>query len=275
MHAPAPDHLTCLSCGYDLRAAGADEKCPECGFPVRESIIGHARTTGQWVWKVRLGIVLMLVAVPPLTVSLLTYTEFSGVGRPLTPLNFAGPKVWGVPLVRMSNTDEAVIVLIGLIVNTAGVYVVTAPPPPRRRERALSLRRCLRVHAVASVACLWVFIVPWFDWPRLPQGVEYHPFTTVLMIEVPGTIMLYFYLAEVAAMQLRDPPLVRRASHLLKGALVLQALSLVALSHGVTLPGPIEEMLLLPYGGATIGLGLWALDFHLDLYRALGQQRLE
>src|SRR5688572_5403830 len=144
MHSPAPPSLTCLSCGYDLRAAGADEKCPECGFFVRDSLAGHTRTAGRWAWKVRLGLLLLLAAVPLLVPTTLTYAQWASAGLPLTLLNFPGPKAWGGPLVRFDTGDrDSAAVLaagVGVVVNTLAVWLVAAPGPTAG-ERALSLRR--------------------------------------------------------------------------------------------------------------------------------------
>lgn len=35
---PAVAGLFCFRCGYDLRATGSDEHCPECGLPVATSV---------------------------------------------------------------------------------------------------------------------------------------------------------------------------------------------------------------------------------------------
>ena len=48
-------------------------------------------------------------------------------------------------------------------------------------------------------------------------------------------------------------------------AIVLQVLGLLALSHAIRPQRELEMALLIPYGGAAIGLGLWAFDFFLDL----------
>ena len=282
MHAPVPDQLTCLSCGYDLRAAragagagaGASAKCPECGFLVSDSVAAHARDAGRWGWRVRLGLVLMLLATPPLIVSMLTLTYFRVPGVPLTPLNFAGPKVWGMPMTRMFVGGEedlnSAIVLLGLIVNTTGIYLLTTPPAARV-ERTLALRRWLRLHAVAVVAGIWPLVTPWWGgWPALPGNREYDAPAFMLLIEIPGTLLLYLYLAQLARERLRDPRMARRATNLLKGIVPLQIIGVVAVSGAVRLPESVDFALLVAYGTAAVCVGFWSIDLCLDLYRALG-----
>jgi len=273
MHAPAPEHLTCLSCGYDLRGAGsADGKCPECGFLIGDSVAGHARAAGRWAWKVRVGLLLMLLAMPPLIVAVLTYTQMRVVGMPLTLLNFPGPKVWGVPLVRMFGYGAedvwTAVTLVALIVNTCGIYLLTTPAAAR--EPMFALRRWLRVHAVAATAAAWLLVTPWWGWPaELPGSRQFDAPTLLLLIELPGTYLFYLYLAQLSRQQLHDPQMARRALTVLKAAVPLQVLGVIAASDIVRVGERVDFALLVGYGAAALGLALWALDLNLDLYRAL------
>jgi predicted RNA-binding Zn-ribbon protein involved in translation (DUF1610 family) len=273
MHATDADHLTCLSCGYDLRAAGgADEKCPECGFAVRDSMIGHTRAAGRWAWKVRLGIVLMLAAVPFGLVEMLTYTQLNAIGMPLTALNFPGPKVWGGPLTRMwgEGKQEAMPVLVALVLNGVGIYLLTTPAAAAR-EPPMSLRRWLRVYATAAVPTVWFFATPWYGWPRFPGQGAYHAFVALLVIEVPATTLLYLYLAHLARQRLRDPQLAKRQIDLLKGIIPLQLLGILAVTQLIPMRGPQNLVVTVVYGGFALCLALWAVDLFLDFYRALGE----
>jgi hypothetical protein len=271
MHAPAPERLTCLSCGYDLRAAAAGEKCPECGFAVADSVAGHARTAGRWAWKVRLGLLLLLSTMPLLMPCALTYSELASAGLPLTLLNFPGPKAWGGPLVRFGSDyiESGVLIAIGagIIINTLGVWLVAAPGRTPG-ERPLSMRRWLRVYIMAAVPCVWSLMMPWFM--SLPADDRYHAMIAVVLIELPATVMLYLYLGRVARNELRDPALAKRAARLAWLAAGLQALAAVALSGIIEIGAAMATVLLLPYAVAAIGGMLWAIDLLLDLYRALG-----
>jgi hypothetical protein len=266
--ARAPETTTCLSCGYDLRAAGIDEKCPECGFAVRDSVAGYARGADRWAWKVRLGMLLMLLATPLLVASLLSAHE---AGYMLL-LNLPAPKCWAAPMVIMHRAMErptSVIIIVGVLTNMFAMFLVTAPD--QDREPAMALRRWLRVHAVAAVVVSWFIVAPQVRRLWLPGEGPFDEFFILAIAEIPGTTLLYLYIAQLARERLNDPQLARRAVNLLKGALPLQVFTAIMWSGVLRLEGAVIAVVVAGYAVAVVGIGLWALDLCLDFYRALGQ----
>jgi hypothetical protein len=270
MHVPATDHLTCLSCGYDLRAAGnADEKCPECGFLVRDSVAGHARAAGRWAWKVRVGMLLMLVTAVVIAASMLTSADVNH----LLLANFAGVKVWAAPLCVRSYSASSNVPLApgmaGVLVNALGLFLLTTPHGGR--ERGMSLRRWLRVYGIAAVTASGFIATTHLDWARFGD-YSYDVFLVLLLAEAPGTTMLYLYFAQLARQRLRDPQLARRATLVLRGALTLMIASLFVFAGGLRVapfPPYVIPGLVVLYVVAIVSIGLWAADFCVDLYRAL------
>lgn len=267
MHAPAPNHLTCLSCGYDLRAAGEAARCPECGFAVRDSVAGHTRAAERWAWKVRAGMLLMLIATPLLVASMLTASEVSYA----LLLNLPAPKLWSSPIVIMYRGIEqhVVAILASILLNTFGIFLLTTPD--RRYEAAMSLRRWLRVYAVAAVTATWFTVAPQFRSIWLSGGGRFDELFVLLVAEIPGTTLFYLYLARVARDRLRDPQLARRALVVLRGGLPLQVFSAAVWSGLLPIQGFVVPVVFIAYGVTVVCVGLLAVDFCLDLYRALGR----
>ena len=269
-HAAASAHRprsTCIACGYDLRGAGEAARCPECGFAIADTRRANARAVGRPLWKVRIGLVLTLVSVPPLIVAATRITMWPAFGFPLTLLNLPGPKLWGGPMLHLWRGNDLLAPAF-LILNTIGIWLLTASDEATvTRERALSLRRCLRVYAVIAVSSLWVLMSTGRG--RLGASELFHPLATILLIELPGTILFYLYLSQLSQRRLRDPSLARRAGRILCAAAALQAFSVIALLRLVPLQGMAGDVLMAVYAIAAIGSGLYALDFVLDLYRAL------
>lgn len=66
------DDLVCSQCKYSLRTLSADADCPECGWPVAQSIAFHQSTRR---WKLRL-LVIALVTASMATLVLVCVTQF-------------------------------------------------------------------------------------------------------------------------------------------------------------------------------------------------------
>ena len=61
-----PAKFVCIQCRYDLAATDLAGRCPECGAPVAETVVGNDIGFRRWVRTVRLGA--LLVVLPELTV---------------------------------------------------------------------------------------------------------------------------------------------------------------------------------------------------------------
>ena len=275
---PEPQRLlNCFSCGYDLRGAadrGDDQKCPECGFPIRDTIAGRARIAGRWEWKVRVGLTLLIAALPLLIPSVLITSRALGPRFPVFMLNLPGPKVWGTPVAffRWSGSAQSVLALLtsaGLIMNVLGVWLASSPDPSAT-EHPLSLRRWLRVYATAAVVGIWLTLTPSSSPFRLSGGDQYNAIATLLLIELPGTALLYLYLSTLAANTLRDPALSKRAALIFHAAAAIQVVSAFAAMR----VAPTDLLQSLPvvaaYFAASLCVGLLAVDVMFDLVHAVG-----
>ena len=125
------DDVICYRCGYNLRAARRDGRCPECGAAVIHSLQGDllCDTDPAWLLTLRHAIILSLVSMV-LTV-VLTYMQ---AGR-------APPFVILLPQ------------LLNGALNLLAMWLLTTPEPRAwTAERALTLRVALRLCAVCSFA---------------------------------------------------------------------------------------------------------------------------
>ena len=62
--------ISCLRCGYLLRGLKPDGKCPECSFPIRDSIAAHGIGPGR-DGLIPLGWLIAAVLLPPLALVIL------------------------------------------------------------------------------------------------------------------------------------------------------------------------------------------------------------
>ena len=60
----APDAAVCLQCGYALRGLDTTRNCPECGSPIRRSLMGNLLefSAPEYVRSLHRGVIMILVA---------------------------------------------------------------------------------------------------------------------------------------------------------------------------------------------------------------------
>jgi hypothetical protein len=60
----APESAVCLQCGYALRGLDTTRNCPECGAPIRNSLMGNLLefSSKEYVGNLHRGVLLILVA---------------------------------------------------------------------------------------------------------------------------------------------------------------------------------------------------------------------
>jgi hypothetical protein len=76
------DDRRCCRCGYNLRGLAPAEHCPECALLVRDSLVGGNLRYADWRWlgKVRLGLLLLLIAVGGVCASVLLFAAAIVIG---------------------------------------------------------------------------------------------------------------------------------------------------------------------------------------------------
>ncbi len=134
--------LACVKCGYNLRSATTDGRCPECGLAVGRSAVGHWLRycepdwlRGVWRGLNRLGIALVAVV----TLSLF---EWAGVYR------------------RFSELSDTMLFLTNALIAAAAVFAVigfamaTSPDPARLAEPVVNARRAGRVALIGAVVLM-------------------------------------------------------------------------------------------------------------------------
>lgn len=198
--------VPCASCGYNLRGLAGDGRCPECGASVARSLEIHLNPIAPaqifWARTVLAGLILWLLLTPAcLCIALFVDSRF--LWFQLVNVNFPGPKLWAVPMAQSqvgnaSSPFGFVGTVLPLLVLMA-CFMITTPRTHRGGpERLFSLRRWTRWTAVVTSGGFFGVCVGFKPLDLSIMEVALMVFGAIATVELPGTVLLYLYLADVA-----------------------------------------------------------------------------
>jgi len=167
--------LLCVECEYNLRTLAADGRCPECGRPVRDSVLEHDPPGVHFNWLVVLkgGFDLLVWGSP-----LLGFAVFGGI-----ILNATGGH--SVPEILLGSMFAASGVLGG-IMTMIGVCVVIGPQPPGSAGRAPRWARpAFFAGILGSMTVIALLVVV----PSLPAAFR---FALPLCVPLAGSVPIAF-----------------------------------------------------------------------------------
>lgn len=145
-------NLHCRCCGYNLRSVRLDDRCPECGAPVRRMLRPNtlAYADPSWLNRLRVGVALILPAALLLSLVLAAAILVDA----LMP-----DRAWGrqSPIAWWTAVGGA---LLPAVLSLAGTWVLTSREPYAwQSEQCLVFRTVLRVLAAAFLVGLVLAIV--------------------------------------------------------------------------------------------------------------------
>lgn len=271
----------CAECGYDRRGTATDATCPECGS--RATVDTRVRpSTAKTVWAryVGAGLLAWLVLTPPLAYVVLHIDYLSTLAGNLPLLNFPGPKVWGVPAVQRAVGSAPAALGVGgvvkVLLNVAALWLITWPRPG---EGSSGTGRRLRV------AARWVSAVGVGAFLGLTM-VDHHlavyepgfwkwGFTALLVAELPGTVLVYLYLGQLAG-RFGRTPLVFTARTVAVLAATLIALAICVMPLGEPWRDLNESLWLKAlaglYGGVCLAAGLAGAALVVQMLGPVGRR---
>jgi hypothetical protein len=152
-------------------------------------------------------------------------------GNPMTIVfvNFPGPKVWAVPIIRFAvgPADGSLIYFLSVLsplLIAGAVYLVTWPRQAHQRERLFSLRRVARVSTAVLSGGIFGVLLAMVPVNTVAQQLSM-AMLAIASVELPCTIVLYLYLSNVArTMELPDEAMFLRICAIAIGAASLAAL---------------------------------------------------
>lgn len=148
--------FNCVSCGYDLRGARRQDRCPECGTPISRTLEGCSLHAGEPEWLTRIGRGAGLAATAGLAASLMTALLFTLAAHAPQPIP-AG--YFPLRLAWMG-------LCLALVLVVVGGWFLTSPETPDHDQHTRKLRRFSRliwVFPLAVALLLWLCGAP----PRL------------------------------------------------------------------------------------------------------------
>jgi hypothetical protein len=187
--------VRCIHCGYNLRSLLAEQVCPECNLPVRESLRGDLLQFSDPAWLARL---------------------ISGMGWIVFACILSMAQDWGlpgiIPWLRLSGRSVILVVFRAFEVaigsaQVVGVWKITSQEPrPLDAQRWPGLRtiaRSLLVAAIAidlSRAVLMTLAIKWIILLGIGPLLRMDPILRIVtgMISAAGWIMLFVYLVRLA-----------------------------------------------------------------------------
>ena len=146
VYAPASSldqSISCVRCGYDLRALAADSNCPECSSPIASSLdpmlLCHADPAWITILSFALGVTIWGAIFDLIYVLVLAY------------LHFAPDSLWSTLWLMPTLTFGRQLFWLGVF------FMATANPQPRLPRRLNLLRWSLRI--ITIVAVIMTFFV--------------------------------------------------------------------------------------------------------------------
>jgi hypothetical protein len=220
--------VPCASCGYNLRGLSSDGKCPECGASVARSLEIHlnpiAPTQVLWARMVLAGLVIWLVLSPIcLCIVLDMGSKFPWFA--LMWMNYPGPKLWAVPMARAYATGiDGPLGYLGMVLPLLllfAAFLMTAPRTRGARESLFSLRRWTRWTAVALAGGFFAVCVGSGGIDNNEEAIAL-VFLAVLTVELPGTVLIYQYVADIARrVELTETAIELRLCGWIAGAIII------------------------------------------------------
>lgn len=196
----APDHITCMACGYALRGLAIDGTCPECGLSIRQSFNRRRlhRMPRAALRRLDLGLQIFMWGHLWLIVAML-------VGTPawMTLVDVQVPAVSTVRRILLAALP--LVAIVGNLVVLLGAWLaaqrIDVTPVSARPQRA---RTVVRITAGLAIAGITVFGCCILFEPFLPAaagrvlGDSTLLLTVVLSVSCAYLALLY-HLANVAA----------------------------------------------------------------------------
>ena len=147
--------LACATCGYNLRTLRWDGLCPECGRPMRDSVLPNDLDFGSYqaIRRTRVGIALWIVALTAPAVGLTVYTLVILNCKPLFLGSPSEKAFWG-GLLRFGAHVWGWSSSVAIVVQATAVALFIARPGGLGWDRAdPRLALVATVSAVVSAAC--------------------------------------------------------------------------------------------------------------------------
>jgi hypothetical protein len=274
--------VPCASCGYNLRGLAGDGRCPECGASVARSLETHLNPIAPaqvlWARTVLAGLIMWLVLIPACVCVVLSMGTRFGWAL-FAWLNYPGPKQWAVPMAFwqaeniINATPFSFLPVILPILGVMASFLITTPRPRRGEPEALlSLRRWAR----------WTTVVMGGGLLGASLGVGVFNYDTrdvvmlvgfaIVTVELPCTVLLYHYLANIAQrLELMETAVQIRICGWIAGALILASASMLLLRQDLLLIGSIPLVLAGMWlaGAIAVGTAIVACGNLLRLAMAL------
>lgn len=162
--ATVPTDLTCLSCGYNLRTLAWDGLCPECGRPVRDSVLPANLCFASYrgIRRTRLGLAIWIVslAVPAIGTIIFTtailsapwfWDELGQKGSLARTLFLAANYAW-------SYSSS-----VACLLQAVAIILVTAPlAPGRERFKPRLAFAAAGLALLSGCGVAFSFLASWF-----------------------------------------------------------------------------------------------------------------
>jgi hypothetical protein len=137
--------VSCLRCGYDLRATPPQSPCPECGLAAHRSVIAYAHPDDcqpGWVRAIAVGSWLLL-------------TAYCGAALLLLNLVLILDGVWSGPNSQQMNYVAGGAQFLLMLVHAAGCYLITIREKARKRPILASIAAvALRLASLPPIAAV-------------------------------------------------------------------------------------------------------------------------
>jgi len=281
-HAPTADLSFCLGCGYDLAGLPHDTHCPECGYPIAESVaFGLASQPIPLLSRLRSGPIWIFSGLGAQLVAGVANSAFSSFAM----VAFAQNSTWLAVAIVLAGAVCALGAQVALFI---GYWRYATPlegaPPPGWKD---GHRRTLRATSVAALGLTVVtapssFLVLLLTAPSpgAPPGAAPAGWMFVVAMAgvglgfIGGLVELVRYLSTAGhtaalAKRIPDPKLARLAKHMyrwtagviiasvvLAGAMILAAAVQTGgapFGSGVAFFAPMLGLVLVAF----IAFGLW------------------
>lgn len=225
--------VPCRTCGYNLRGLLPDDRCPECGTAVGQSIHGDrlCLTDSSRLKHLAAGALLMIISVLGFVVIAVFAMEVI-------------PTYGELPLALLGTLAVSVFA-VGLV----GYWKLTMPDPVRAEQRPFfNIEHMIRLLALAAFVPTPFIVCPDRALQLLIPGILF------LLFVLAGPVALFLLFIHMRRLALRIPndSLARQTRIVMWGLIISSAAVIVALLADLAHTGP---------GLVTIGLTIASLAF--------------